>query len=191
MKFLNSVRVLALFICLFTFSQPVWSQPAKGVSVTLQVVKSPSPLSRKVFDNKSWYSKVDSQAFQVIGELVFDTRFGKDSLQHVGRKMPIVYKDPRADGYQVQYTDHGIKCDVTVNELTGGLLKVQIRPEMSKAAPNKVFPDRVDAMIAETTLVMRRGQTVILSSSRGILNRTFFNERLSAEDTVMFVLSLR
>lgn len=166
----HSLWFLALSVAFLT--QPSWAQE-KSYDVTVQFVRATSAPQQFLYDAKAWFAKTDSAAFRVVSEHVFQAKDDKDSLIHVGRKAPIVYKDPRADGYQVQYTDQGMKCDIQVTALSHGMLKVQVRPEHSVASPTTSFPDGVEVMLVESTFVMKRGQTVILGTTEGILNQVY------------------
>lgn len=88
---------------------------------------------------------------------------GKPSLIHIGDKYPIVYFDPRAGQFQVQYVDIGIKLDVTSNVKPDGYVVLQVRPEVSTLLEliNNQFP-RTAVRIIETEMRVKDGDTVIM-----------------------------
>ncbi len=88
---------------------------------------------------------------------------GEDSLIHIGDKYPIVYFDPRAGQFQVQYVDIGIKLDVTSNVKADGHVVIDVRPEVSTLLEliNNQFP-RTSVRIIETKMRVKDGDTIIL-----------------------------
>ncbi len=88
---------------------------------------------------------------------------GKESLIHIGDKYPIVYFDPRAGQFQVQYVDIGIKLDVTSNVKADGYVVVNIRPEVSTLLEliNNQYP-RTAVRIIETEMRVKDGDTIVL-----------------------------
>ena len=93
---------------------------------------------------------------------------GKESLIHVGDKYPIVYFDPRAGQFQVQYVDIGIKMDVTATVKADDFVEVQIRPEVSTLLEliNNQYP-RTAVRIVESTMRVKDGDTIIIG---GLIN---------------------
>lgn len=88
---------------------------------------------------------------------------GKASLIHIGDKYPIVYFDPRAGQFQVQYVDIGIKLDVTSNVKADGYVLVEVRPEVSTLLEliNNQYP-RTAVRIIETNMRVKDGDTIIM-----------------------------
>ena len=88
---------------------------------------------------------------------------GKPSLIHIGDKYPIVYFDPRAGQFQVQYVDIGIKLDVTSNVKPDGYVLVEVRPEVSTLLEliNNQYP-RTAVRIIETNMRVKDGDTIIM-----------------------------
>ena len=66
-----------------------------------------------------------------IASLELLTLTGEPSLLHLGEKWPIVYYDPRAEQFQVQYVDTGLKLDITVKSNENGTFRMSVRPETS------------------------------------------------------------
>lgn len=93
---------------------------------------------------------------------------GKESLIHVGDKYPIVYFDPRAGQFQVQYVDIGIKMDVTATVKSDDFVEVQVRPEVSTLLEliNNQYP-RTAVRIVESTMRVKDGDTIIIG---GLIN---------------------
>ncbi len=88
---------------------------------------------------------------------------GVESLIHIGDKYPIVYFDPRAGQFQVQYVDIGIKLDVKSEVKADGFVVVEIRPEVSTLIEliNNQYP-RTAVRIVETTMRVKDGDTIII-----------------------------
>ncbi len=88
---------------------------------------------------------------------------GTESLIHIGDKYPIVYFDPRAGQFQVQYVDIGIKLDVTANVKADGYVVIDVRPEVSTLLEliNNQYP-RTAVRIVETTMRVKDGDTIII-----------------------------
>lgn len=88
---------------------------------------------------------------------------GKESLIHIGDKYPIVYFDPRAGQFQVQYVDIGIKLDVTSHVKADDHVVINIRPEVSTLLEliNNQYP-RTAVRIIETEMRVKNGDTVVM-----------------------------
>jgi type II secretory pathway component GspD/PulD (secretin) len=88
---------------------------------------------------------------------------GKPALIHIGDKYPIVYFDPRAGQFQVQYVDIGIKLDVTSTVKSDGYVLIEVRPEVSTLLEliNNQYP-RTAVRIIETNMRVKDGDTIIM-----------------------------
>jgi type IV pilus assembly protein PilQ len=88
---------------------------------------------------------------------------GKDGLIHIGDKFPIVYFDPRAGQFQVQYVDIGIKLDVKPEVKADGYVVCDLRPEVSTLVElvNNQYP-RTAVRTVQTTTRVKDGDTVVL-----------------------------
>lgn len=95
---------------------------------------------------------------------------GKPSLVHIGDKFPIVYFDPRAGQFQVQYVDIGVKLDVTSTVKADGYIMCEVRPEVSTLVElvNNQYP-RTAVRIIETTMRIKDGDTMVIG---GLINET-------------------
>ena len=93
---------------------------------------------------------------------------GKASLVHIGDKFPIVYFDPRAGQFQVQYVDIGVKLDVTSTVKADGYVMCEVRPEVSTLVElvNNQYP-RTAVRIIETTMRIKDGDTMVIG---GLIN---------------------
>jgi type IV pilus assembly protein PilQ len=87
----------------------------------------------------------------------------EESLIHIGDKYPIVYFDPRAGQFQVQYVDIGIKLDVTSEVKADGYIVIDVRPEVSTLLEliNNQYP-RTAVRIIETKMRVKDGDTIII-----------------------------
>ena len=88
---------------------------------------------------------------------------GVPALIHVGDKFPIVFFDPRAGQFQVQYVDIGIKLDVTSTVKADGFVQMKVRPEVSTLVElvNNQFP-RTAVRTIETEMRVKDGDTFIV-----------------------------
>ena len=96
------------------------------------------------------------------------TRSGRDALIHIGDKFPIVYFDPRAGQFQVQYVDIGIKLDVKPEIKSDGYVIVDLRPEVSTLVDlvNNQYP-RTAVRTVNTSMRVKDGNTIIIG---GLIN---------------------
>lgn len=101
---------------------------------------------------------------------------GKPSLIHIGDKFPIVYFDPRAGQFQVQYVDIGIKLDVKADVKGDGNVECELTPEVSTLVSlvNNQYP-RTAVRRIQTTMRVKDGETIVV----GGLIREEDNETVS------------
>jgi type IV pilus assembly protein PilQ len=88
---------------------------------------------------------------------------GKPALIHIGDKFPIVYFDPRAGQFQVQYVDIGIKLDVKVDIKGDGNIEADLNPEVSTLVGlvNNQYP-RTTVRRIQTVMRIKDGDTIVL-----------------------------
>ncbi len=88
---------------------------------------------------------------------------GTEAQIHIGDKFPIVYFDPRAGQFQVNYVDIGIKLDVTANVKQDGYVVCKILPEVSTLVElvNNQYP-RTAVRKVTTDARIRDGETLVL-----------------------------
>lgn len=88
---------------------------------------------------------------------------GEEALIHIGDKYPIVYFDPRAGQFQVQYVDIGIKLDVTSTVKADGYIVCDVRPEVSTMLEliNNQYP-RTAVRLVQTKMRVKDGDTIII-----------------------------
>ncbi|MEW6281622.1 MAG: secretin N-terminal domain-containing protein [Candidatus Eremiobacterota bacterium] len=91
------------------------------------------------------------------------TQSGTEALIHIGDKFPIVYFDPRAGQFQVQYVDIGIKLDVKPEIKADGFIVTELRPEVSNLIElvNNQYP-RTAIRTVNTTMRIKDGDTVVI-----------------------------
>jgi hypothetical protein len=85
------------------------------------------------FNGKERFAKgfQPGAGMQVVAETDLMSMTNKESLVHLGNKNPIMYYDPRASQFQVQYVDVGMKLDVKGNERGNDEFDLDVRPEIS------------------------------------------------------------
>jgi len=88
---------------------------------------------------------------------------GTEAQIHIGDKFPIVYFDPRAGQFQVNYVDIGIKLDVTAQVKTDGYVVCKILPEVSTLVElvNNQYP-RTAVRKVTTDARIKDGETLVL-----------------------------
>jgi type II secretory pathway component GspD/PulD (secretin) len=88
---------------------------------------------------------------------------GKDAQVLIGDKFPIVYFDPRAGQFQVQYVDIGVKMVVKPTVSADGYVTVDMAPEVSvlKSLINNQYP-RTGVTTVKTNVRVRDGDTIIV-----------------------------
>jgi type II secretory pathway component GspD/PulD (secretin) len=88
---------------------------------------------------------------------------GTEAQIHIGDKFPIVYFDPRAGQFQVNYVDIGIKLDVTANVKQDGYVICKILPEVSTLVElvNNQYP-RTAVRKVTTDARIKDGETLVL-----------------------------
>jgi type II secretory pathway component GspD/PulD (secretin) len=88
---------------------------------------------------------------------------GTEAQIHIGDKFPIVYFDPRAGQFQVNYVDIGIKLDVTANVKKDGYVVCKILPEVSTLVElvNNQYP-RTAVRKVTTDARIKDGETLVL-----------------------------
>ena len=186
-------RILSLF-CVLALCVPAVAQ--ETFHYKLQVLKVDSSVKGKIFSEADWKRLVKSGQAKVLEELTHEGKLNEESLIHVGRKVPIGYKDPRVDSFQVQYVDSGIKLDQTTRKVAPGLYQIDLRPERSTLTPGSNQWDGHDVFIVETAALMKRTQTAVLASWRGVwvpqyFKTTYPNAQVGANDTVAVAITLR
>jgi len=88
---------------------------------------------------------------------------GKPALIHIGDKFPIVYFDPRAGQFQVQYVDIGIKLDVKADIKADGNVECDLNPEVSTLVGlvNNQYP-RTTVRRVQTVMRVKDGDTIVM-----------------------------
>lgn len=138
---------------------------------------------------------------RVLQTLEVTTVRDMPSLVHMGEKWPIVYYDPRAQQFQVQYVDIGGKLDLTCRDGGNQTWDVEIRPEISSVYRIDVPADsqRLDfypetmVLIAETTIkALKFGETSVFAKSTGRAAKTYLEAMgLPAENSsLIYTLKL-
>lgn len=91
------------------------------------------------------------------------TQSGKQASVLIGDKFPIVYFDPRAGQFQVQYVDIGVKLLVKPTVAADGFVTVDMAPEVStlEGLINNQYP-RTGITTVKTEVRVRDGDTIIV-----------------------------
>lgn len=91
------------------------------------------------------------------------TQSGKDAQVLIGDKFPIVYFDPRAGQFQVQYVDIGVKLVVKPTVSSDGYVNMDLAPEVStlKGLINNQYP-RTGVTTVRTYVRVKDGDTIVI-----------------------------
>jgi len=92
----------------------------------------------------------------------------KQATVLIGNKFPIVFFDPRAGQFQVQYVDIGVKLQVKPTVMSDGYVQMEIQPDVSQfiALINNQFPETATRQ-ANITCRVKDGDTLVLG---GLIN---------------------
>ncbi len=186
-------------LCLILFGVPVVGQGQPNPSMEpfvldFELVHTKTPPSRRILDSEVWRKETQSGRFTILESGRTLGSAGMDSLGHIGSKRPVAYFDPRVGASQVQYTDLGFKADWKPSPLENGSVEVDIRVEKSQLVTATLPTSTV--FVQEAKVHLRRGQTAVLASTRGVLTAKYFGtlypEISFGEDSaVMLVVSLK
>ncbi|MBI2265755.1 MAG: AMIN domain-containing protein [Armatimonadetes bacterium] len=99
---------------------------------------------------------------KILAQPKVATLNNKKATIHIGTSYPLVYYDPRAGLYQAQYTDVGVKMDVTPTINPDGTMIIVVSAEVSELGQFvQNFPEK-KIRRADTSLLVKDGETVVL-----------------------------
>ena len=98
------------------------------------------------------------------------TQSTKQATILIGTKFPIVFFDPRAGQFQVQYVDIGVKLQVKPVATDDGFVVMDIQPDISQfvALINNQFPETATRQ-ANLSCRIKDGSTLVIG---GLINET-------------------
>lgn len=101
---------------------------------------------------------------KVLASPRLTTKSGEKAEVHIGERYPIVYYDPRAGQYQVQYVDIGTNLQLTATVLPDGYVEMNIQPDISNllGLVNDQYP-RTANRTANITMRVKDGDTMVLA----------------------------
>lgn len=200
---MKNLRVITALIwaCGLLVAQPALAQKAKeskGIPVVARMELlqlTDSQMER--LEGKDRLNKVEADKVLVSVDLLMTT--GRDALAMLGLKNPIVYYDPRAQQFQIQYVDTGMKLDVVLRSQGVGLFEVEVRPEISlvqrppdyqKVESSQLYPLTAAFITEEHLTEVKFGQTLILGRLTGPMARDFLTSLGQTETTNNVVCTL-
>ncbi|NDD27287.1 MAG: type IV pilus secretin family protein [Proteobacteria bacterium] len=151
----------------FTESLPLVNGAAATTTPSLAI----APFNRTPFVIGATLSMLVSRNdAKVIATPRVMTQSGKEASVLIGDKYPIVYFDPRAGQFQVQYIDIGTKLGVKPTVTADGFVVMDLTPEQStlKALINNQYPE-TQVVTVKTNVRVRDGDTVVIG---GLLRET-------------------
>jgi hypothetical protein len=180
--------LLPLLLTLATLAPVLAQESAPSIEYTL-VLSSRPPKSR-LMDNATW-AREAGQA-KVLDRASCATNWGRESYTFMGRKLPITFFDPRAEASQVQYTDVGFKMECKPRQRKDGRIDLELRMERSQL----LEANARNAFVAESSLVVGRGQTAVLATTHGLATSTYLGtvypgQTMSEDSTIMMVVTVR
>lgn len=100
---------------------------------------------------------------KVIASPRLVTQSGKEAQALIGEKFPVVYFDPRAGQFQVQYVDIGVKLVVKPTVASDGNVLMDLNPTVSTllGLVNNQYP-RTSETSVKTTVRVKDGDTFII-----------------------------
>ena len=101
---------------------------------------------------------------KVLASPRLTTKSGEKAEVHIGERYPIVYYDPRAGQYQVQYVDIGTNLELTATVLPDGYVELNMKPDISNllGLVNDQYP-RTANRTANITMRVKDGDTMVLA----------------------------
>lgn len=107
---------------------------------------------------------ITSTEAKVLASPRLTTKSGEKAEVHIGERYPIVYYDPRAGQYQVQYVDIGTNLSLTATVLPDNYVELKIQPDISNllGLVNDQYP-RTANRTADITMRVKDGDTMVLA----------------------------
>lgn len=168
--------------------------------VDMQVVKVPAAhlqLCRdRIQEGDEWQRHIEKGDIQVIESGSVLSSMNQEMQMMLGKKVPIIYTDPRANGTQVNYIDDGFKLQVKAEEISPDQIRLNCMPQRSALNdPGNVHQGQ-NVFKAWTALVLKPGQVGLVSSTRGILSarylkKVFPGTVFGEKDTLVMTLRVR
>jgi len=167
----------------------------ESFNYTFDIVKCSKAPEKRLLGKSQWQSFLKNSNATVLDSMQGVTKEDEFSLVHAGQKNPIAYKDPRAGMYQVQYVDRGLKIDISIVQQKNGTLFIESRGERSVASPIQEHPERSSVMLYETGATMKKGQTAVVASIRGVMTTKYLKSQfpdvtISESDYLMMVITV-
>ncbi len=166
----------------------------------VQVVRVPAAHERlarcQTWEAGEWADLLGSGKVQVMESGSVLGGLNRDSLSFTGGKIPIGFRDPRVDGYQVQYIDTGWKIDAKLTEFKPGLLRVECRTVHAALTGDTAagLPEQ-DVLLCNSEALLKPGQVAVVAAGRGRISSQYIKKILPQEqfaegDTLMFALTV-
>ncbi len=199
-NYLAMAVLITLFVVCGAQAEETKKEETKGppMLATLHIIQVSDAQFKKLDGVQKTSSEIQGRVLQSLEVMtVRDT----PSIVHLGEKWPLVYYDPRAEQFQVQYVDVGGKFDITCRDAGNRTWNVDIRPEISSIFRIDVPADsqRLDfypetmVLIAETTIeALKFGETSVFAKTTGRAAKTYLESTgLSTENSnLIYTLKL-
>lgn len=162
-------RILALLFITTLMAQ------AQPVLIETQIVQATRPMKDRRLSADTWMKMARSGEIKILEESTHASTAPRDSLAHVGGKLPVIYSDPKAGGTQVQYVDRGFKIDVKPHPAGPNQFNVDCRVE--RAVENETLElGGAEVALFNSSFPMERGQTIVVLTVQGHMVRDFVKQ---------------
>lgn len=184
-----------ILITLLLLCAPAWAQDG-NVLIEYALVRTTNPPAKKLVDTAAWSKDLAAGKHQVLNQGSVSTTFGKNAYAMMGRKVPFHYYDPRVEAPQVQYIDEGFKLDCKPKKAANGLVLLEVRIDQQKLEGSGGNLEESDQFVCESTVLMKRGQTAIVGSTKGALTARqlailFPGTTFSEDTSVLLTVTLK
>lgn len=147
------------------------SQPKLPVVVKFQVLQMTDKEASKLAGKKFL---TGASGGRILSDSSLLTSTGSPSYYHTGENWPIIYFDPRAEQFQIQYVDIGLKVDFHVMSQGGDKFVVELRSETSRVhsvdsydKPLECYPQTITFIQEARFSDVEFGKTLILTQAKG------------------------
>ncbi|MFA5508285.1 MAG: hypothetical protein WC314_13970 [Vulcanimicrobiota bacterium] len=197
----NYLALLALLLALAVgaHAEEADGRLTRGPSMlaTLNIVQISDSQLKKLEGVQKTNTEIPGKVLQSLEVMTIE---GMASLVHLGEKWPIIYYDPRAEQFQIQYVDFGGKLDLTCKESGPNGWKVEIRPEISAlyeieqmgdVQRLEVYP-KTTVLIAESTIQdLKFGETSVFAKITGRAAQSYLEAMGLPSDNANLLYTLR
>lgn len=166
----------------------------------VQIAKVPGSLGKMahagLVSTADWNRCVEDKKIEILDELSSEAKIGIPALVMAGRKIPIIYPDPRTGAVQVQYTDAGFVFDLKVDRNSDGQLKIESTTSSKNPIANPSGYPQFDVLRQQGNFTLAPGISGLVGSVRGPLTPQYIkqlypNARLGEQDAIVICVQVK